>query len=144
MVAKIILFLILSVFFIEQVASHPGRTNSSGCHNDRKTGGYHCHNSGSSYSGRSSYSSSSYSSSSSNSKSYKSPSPYKNDYGKETVKEIQRLLKKGGYEPGPIDGIAGAKTVKAIMKFQGDNGMRKDGLPSSSLLATLRKKYSSG
>ncbi len=26
--------------------THPGRTNSSGCHNDRKNGGYHCHNSG--------------------------------------------------------------------------------------------------
>lgn len=26
--------------------THPGRTNSSGCHNNRKNGGYHCHNSG--------------------------------------------------------------------------------------------------
>ncbi len=24
--------------------SHSGRTNSEGCHNNRKTGGYHCHN----------------------------------------------------------------------------------------------------
>lgn len=23
--------------------AHPGRTNASGCHNDRRTGGYHCH-----------------------------------------------------------------------------------------------------
>ena len=23
--------------------AHSGRTNSSGCHNDRKNGGYHCH-----------------------------------------------------------------------------------------------------
>jgi len=30
------------------VFAHPGRTNASGCHNDRKNGGYHCHNSGSS------------------------------------------------------------------------------------------------
>jgi Tfp pilus assembly protein PilF len=28
--------------------AHPGRTNSSGCHNDNVNGGYHCHNSGSS------------------------------------------------------------------------------------------------
>ena len=28
--------------------AHSGRTNSSGCHNNRKTGSYHCHNSGSS------------------------------------------------------------------------------------------------
>ena len=28
-------------------AAHSGRTNSSGCHNNRRTGDYHCHNSGS-------------------------------------------------------------------------------------------------
>jgi hypothetical protein len=27
-------------------SSHGGRTNSEGCHNNRKTGDYHCHNSG--------------------------------------------------------------------------------------------------
>ncbi|MBN9685815.1 YHYH domain-containing protein [Corallococcus sp. NCSPR001] len=26
--------------------AHPGRTNSSGCHNERATGGYHCHGGG--------------------------------------------------------------------------------------------------
>ena len=26
--------------------THPGRTNSSGCHNNRKTGDYHCHGGG--------------------------------------------------------------------------------------------------
>lgn len=25
------------------VAAHPGGLNGEGCHNDRKTGGYHCH-----------------------------------------------------------------------------------------------------
>lgn len=25
------------------VAAHPGGLNSEGCHNNRKTGGYHCH-----------------------------------------------------------------------------------------------------
>ncbi|MBZ4417089.1 YHYH domain-containing protein [Myxococcus sp. RHSTA-1-4] len=30
--------------------AHPGRTNSSGCHNNRRTGDYHCHGGGS-YSG---------------------------------------------------------------------------------------------
>jgi hypothetical protein len=27
-------------------SAHGGRTNSEGCHNDRKNGGYHCHNGG--------------------------------------------------------------------------------------------------
>ena len=31
----------------QAASSHSGRTNSSGCHNNRQTGGYHCHNSGS-------------------------------------------------------------------------------------------------
>ncbi|NMO17017.1 YHYH domain-containing protein [Pyxidicoccus fallax] len=30
--------------------AHPGRTNSAGCHNNRRTGDYHCHGGGS-YSG---------------------------------------------------------------------------------------------
>ena len=33
---------------IESASAHSGRTNSSGCHNNRLTGDYHCHNSGSS------------------------------------------------------------------------------------------------
>lgn len=33
------------------VPAHAGRTDSSGCHNDRKNGGYHCHNGGSSSGG---------------------------------------------------------------------------------------------
>lgn len=28
------------------VAAHPGGLNSEGCHNNRKTGGYHCHRAG--------------------------------------------------------------------------------------------------
>ena len=41
---SIFLFTLLCWFGFTQVAdSHPGRTNRSGCHNNRKTGGYHCH-----------------------------------------------------------------------------------------------------
>ena len=33
------------LFFVGSLAlAHGGRTNSQGCHNNRKTGGYHCHN----------------------------------------------------------------------------------------------------
>jgi len=37
----VFILLVVSV----SVIAHSGRTNSSGCHNDRKNGGYHCHNS---------------------------------------------------------------------------------------------------
>lgn len=36
---------ILLVFVSYYSFAHSGRTNSSGCHNDRKNGGYHCHKS---------------------------------------------------------------------------------------------------
>jgi len=49
--------------------AHSGRTNSSGCHNNRKTGSYHCHNSGSSGSSGGSRSSGS------SSGSYSKPTP---------------------------------------------------------------------
>ena len=41
------IFILASVFLFGLANAHSGRTNSSGCHNDRKNGGYHCHNSGS-------------------------------------------------------------------------------------------------
>lgn len=41
LILTLLIVLPLSVF------AHGGRTNSEGCHNNRKTGEYHCHNSGS-------------------------------------------------------------------------------------------------
>lgn len=47
--SKTISLFTLSIFitFISQAYSHSGGTNSDGCHKNHKTGGYHCHNSGS-------------------------------------------------------------------------------------------------
>lgn len=50
--------------------AHSGRTNAEGCHNNRKTGDYHCHNSGNSSRGSSSSSYDSY-----RPKPYKRPTP---------------------------------------------------------------------
>ena len=36
-------FLFLVCFFTNNSEAHSGRTNSEGCHNENKTGGYHCH-----------------------------------------------------------------------------------------------------
>lgn len=46
---KLIIALALTVALSLPILSfaHPGRTNAQGCHNNRKTGDYHCHNSGS-------------------------------------------------------------------------------------------------
>ena len=44
---KFLVSQILSIFLIctlQEASAHSGRTNSDGCHNNRSTGGYHCHN----------------------------------------------------------------------------------------------------
>ena len=35
---------IIALLFATPAISHSGRTNAEGCHNERATGGYHCHN----------------------------------------------------------------------------------------------------
>ncbi len=44
------------------------------------------------------------------------------------VMEIQALLKKIGYDPGPIDGIFGEQTRQAVINFQRDNNLVPDGI----------------
>lgn len=38
------------------------------------------------------------------------------------VADIQRDLKRLGYDPGPVDGVIGPKTKAAIAQFEGDQG----------------------
>ena len=38
-----VLLIPLIFFSLTLAKAHSGRTDSSGCHNDRKNGGYHCH-----------------------------------------------------------------------------------------------------
>lgn len=44
------------------------------------------------------------------------------------VMEIQSLLKKIGYNPGPIDGDYGQQTKNAVTQFQRDNNLDPDGI----------------
>ena len=44
--------LLLTAAFAPPAQSHPGGLNAEGCHNNRKTGDYHCHRSGASSSTR--------------------------------------------------------------------------------------------
>lgn len=53
------------------------------------------------------------------------------------VKEIQSLLKKIGYDQGPIDGIYGEKTAESIRKFQKDNNLPSDGIIGPKTYAKL-------
>ncbi|MFG6104926.1 thermonuclease family protein [Leptothoe sp. EHU-05/26/07-4] len=42
---------LIALAIVSSAEAHSGRTNASGCHNNRQTGGYHCHGGGSSSSG---------------------------------------------------------------------------------------------
>lgn len=55
------------------------------------------------------------------------------------VLATQRLLVQLGYEPGPIDGMIGDRTSRAIRAYQEANGLRPDGKPTTELLAQLGK-----
>ncbi|MGH6895613.1 MAG: peptidoglycan-binding protein [Geminicoccaceae bacterium] len=54
------------------------------------------------------------------------------------MRETQRLLTELGYDPGPVDGVYGSKTLRAILAFETDRGLPPTGRPGASLLATLR------
>jgi localization factor PodJL len=53
------------------------------------------------------------------------------------VKTIQALLAEHGYDPGPADGVAGPKTVRAVKEFQRMAGVADTGQVDESLLAAL-------
>lgn len=44
-----------------------------------------------------------------------------------TVLELQTALAKGGYDPGPLDGLAGRRTTAATKAFQRAAGLQVDG-----------------
>ncbi|MCX7614552.1 MAG: M14 family zinc carboxypeptidase [Clostridiales bacterium] len=44
------------------------------------------------------------------------------------IMEIQALLKKMGYDPGPIDGVFGSKMKQAVIRFQKKFGLAPDGV----------------
>ena len=64
----------------------------------------------------------------------------KTDISKD-VKQIQTLLSLLKFNPGPIDGILGKKTTKAIIAFQSDIGMPVTGKIDENLKSQLDRAY---
>ncbi len=60
---------------------------------------------------------------------------YAEDYDNATVLKVQEGLQARGYNPGPLDGIWGRKTKRALQKFQYDSG-----LPLTGKLDPLTKE----
>jgi peptidoglycan hydrolase-like protein with peptidoglycan-binding domain len=55
------------------------------------------------------------------------------------VKELQTKLQSLGYEVGPIDGIFGPLTEKAVKQFQKDNRIKVDGIVGPQTYDMLAK-----
>jgi hypothetical protein len=118
------------------IFAHGGGLDASGCHNDRKRGGYHCHRG-----------------------SYEPPAPQpirrkaepdrRNDepqtlFGSAgsiaydaDVETAQKLLTELGYSPGEPDGLMGEKTRSAVRAFEKDNGRTVTGLVTQDLISAL-------
>ena len=57
----------------------------------------------------------------------------------EDVKELQSKLESLGYDVGPIDGIFGPLTERAVRKFQKDNQLVVDGIVGQETYAALER-----
>lgn len=58
--------------------------------------------------------------------------------GRSERMQLQEGLAAKGYSPGPVDGIIGANTRKAIRAYQQSLGLPADGYPTPALLQRLR------
>lgn len=56
------------------------------------------------------------------------------------IEKIQQLLTTRGFDPGPVDGVLGSQTRRAIKKFQGTAKLPADGYPTPELLEILGKQ----
>jgi Putative peptidoglycan binding domain len=58
--------------------------------------------------------------------------------GSERVREVQRDLRSLRYRPGPVDGLFGPRTERAVVRFQSRERLRADGIVGSRTLRRLR------
>lgn len=62
----------------------------------------------------------------------------------QTVTSIQGGLAALGYDPGPVDGVAGERTRSAIRQYQQDHSLLVDGQPSPELALHIQQQNSAG
>jgi peptidoglycan hydrolase-like protein with peptidoglycan-binding domain len=61
------------------------------------------------------------------------------DLDRDNVRQVQDALQAKGFDPGPIDGIAGPRTKTAIRNFQERYGMKASGEIDNQTLFALGK-----
>ena len=55
----------------------------------------------------------------------------------EQVRQIQETLKAQGQDPGPIDGVMGARTQAALRSYQGSNNLAATGRADAQTMEKL-------
>ena len=55
----------------------------------------------------------------------------------QTILGVQQALAALGYDPGPADGISGARTKAAVIAFQANSGLAADGIAGPNTKAAL-------
>ena len=63
--------------------------------------------------------------------------PAEGPVSRDTVLAVQRMLSQLDYQPGPIDGLFGTRTEKAVEAFQSDIGHPTDGVIAPALVLAL-------
>ncbi len=144
------------LLFGEGAFAHGGGLNAQGCHNERKTGGYHCHRS--SYTPSASVvSKNSYNAGAAllnnqqNENSVQAvPNPtnttnFVNSLGgniqDDNVFAAQVVLKKNGCYSGSLDGVLGAETIYAIKLFQANLGKQITGELSENVRSEIQSYH---
>jgi peptidoglycan hydrolase-like protein with peptidoglycan-binding domain len=60
------------------------------------------------------------------------------------LERAQQALKQAGHDPGPIDGVPGARTLAALKAFQRSQGLSETGRLDEVTRARLNEKKASG
>jgi peptidoglycan hydrolase-like protein with peptidoglycan-binding domain len=61
------------------------------------------------------------------------------ELGRNNVRQVQDALQAKGFDPGPIDGVAGPRTKADVRKFQDSFGMKATGEIDNQTLFALGK-----
>ena len=70
---------------------------------------------------------------------WEKPLPDQPELTHTTIKQIQQTLNASGYESGPVDGMFGPATQKALQAFQKDHNLTPDGYPDTITIQYLNK-----
>ncbi|NJN40318.1 MAG: hypothetical protein HC807_04940 [Gammaproteobacteria bacterium] len=58
----------------------------------------------------------------------------------DSIRGVQEMLKREGFDVGPVDGILGPRTAAALREFQQQRGLARSGEPDEATLRELNKR----